>query len=214
MKQLGCFLFMLACLLSVTSYAGSTKELNYKLIASSETKMWQGYYEKDQQKVLSSLEVYFQEMFNLKNVKTAQQIANLFAVAYMKFGNTPIASPQEEYDHSVFPSLRDAYQVLKLTIGASWDPELAAKADLDWMIARRHQETLEPEMIAKKMTNLFHILYGDNDKNHFTRAAYLRAVAARYRDQCQVFWDGVDQDDWSVVDALLEKSYLELSKGL
>jgi hypothetical protein len=189
------------------------RKLDYKLIASAETQMWRGYYERDQGKVRRSLEIYFREMFNLENSITIQEIATAFAIAYMKFGNTPIDSPQQEYDKAVLPALSDAYQALKNAINASWEPVAVAKADIDWMVSRRHIETLEPEIVAKKMATLFHLLYGNKDNNHIIRAAYLRAVAARYRDQCQIMWGGADQHDWDVVEGMLEKTYFLIAKG-
>ncbi len=205
---------MLICLHSSISFAKGEITMNYKDVAASETKVWQSYYDKNPVTILINLTEYIQNLYGIKNKIDATVIATKFTYAFLKFGRTPQDAPQEEYEKSVLPSLTAAYQSLQESIKASWIPKECAAADLSWMIARRNVKTLEPEIVANKMATLFYLQFGKNDHHHFIRAAYLRAFAARFRDQCQDAWGGIKSDDWKIVNSLLEQSYLELSRGI
>lgn len=214
MQRFFLLIMMLMCLSSGISYAKGEITLNYKDLATSETKVWQSYYDKNPVTILINLTDYINELYGIKNKIKSAEIATIFTYAFMKFAAVPQDATQEEYEKSILPSLTKAYQTLKQSINATWTPREVAVADLSWMIARRHIKTLEPEIVANKMVNIAYLMYGKKDNHHFIRAAYLRAVAGRYRDQCQDAWGGINSDDWKIVNSLLEKSYLELSQGI
>ena len=57
------------------------------------------------------------------------------------------------------------------------------------------------------MAGAYALLYGGKAEN-YTKAAYLRATAARYRDLCQdKFKNGINDADWKIISNLLTASY-------
>lgn len=207
-------ILIIGCLFTNLSYAKSEGSINYKNVAESETKVWQSYYNKNPVTLLINLTNYIQDLYGIENKITATIVATKFTFAYLKFGKTAQDADQKEYDDSVLPSLTAAYQTLKDSTNASWNSNEVAAADLSWMIARRNIKTLEPEKVANKMADFWYQQYGKNDHQHFIKASYLRAVAARYRDQCQDAWGGIHLEDWKMITAMLEQAYYEFSLGV
>jgi hypothetical protein len=197
-------------LAAVQLSAAKEVKMNYKQVASSETKLWEAYYNKNQQQMISSLRTYLQELFSISKTEKLDVITNQFVKAYATFGAIPQDAKDADYNAAVLPLLTEAYQTLKSAVNASWAADEAAKLDLDWMISRRRVATLNPEIVAAKMANFYACLFGKNSPN-LIRAAYLRAVAARYRDECQDSWGGIKQGDWQVIEHVLEQSYLQLT---
>lgn len=185
-----------------------------KKIAEAESQVWQAYYKKDSKSVLDGMKLFLKAQYKISD-KLSERIAEKFVFATMKFAQMPQQSEPKEYDKDVLSYLVAAYQSLKDAIRGSWNAEEVAAADLSWWVARRQNDTQNPEIVAGKMANLFHLLYGIPENNsHLQRAAYLRSVAGRYRDQCQDAWGGVNAEDWTIVNLLLNKVYTELSQAL
>jgi hypothetical protein len=201
-------------LLSIIPTLVNAMKMDYKNIAFTETKIWQSYYKKDADSLLKNMEAFIGEQYGVINAETAKNIAERFVSAYLKFSTIPINTAPEQYNITVLPLVITAYQTLRQSINASWDPQKAAVADLSWWIARRQNNTFNPEIVSQKMVVLFYTLYGQKNNYHFERAAYLRSTAGRYRDQCQDVWGGINAEDWKVVNSLLENSYDELYLGI
>jgi hypothetical protein len=206
-------LFIITYLMCMVTIAKVPASFNDMEIASAETAIWQSYYSHDAHSVLKNMIVLLSDQYGISNPVVAQDVAEKFTHAYVKFGKTPPASLPQKYNTDVLPLVIKAYEALKQATNATWNPEKAAAADLSWWVARRQNNTLDPEVVASKMLDLFHVLYGSKGNNHLARAAYLRSVAGRYRDQCQDRWGGVNPEDWTVVHLLLEKAYFELRHG-
>lgn len=214
MRKFILHVLIIGCLFTNLSYAKSQTDIHYKNVAESETKVWQSYYNKNPVSLLINLTSYIQNLYGIENKITAASIATKFTYAFLKFGKTAQDADQKVYDESVLPSLTAAYQSLKESIKATWNSKEVAEADLSWMIARRNIKTLEPENVANKMANFWHLQYGKKDSNHLIKAAYLRAVASRYRDQCQDAWGGIHSEDWRIITTLLEQAYSEFFQGV
>lgn len=203
-------LLIFSILLATTQLNAATEiKMDDKQIASSETKMWEAYYNKNQEQLYISLRAYLQQLFSISDTNDLDMITKQYVKAYAVFGSIPQDAVDADYDKTVLPLLTEAYQTLKSSIKASWEPADAAKLDMDWMISRRRPATLNPEIVAVKMANLYTCLFGKKSPN-FIRAAYLRAVAARYRDECQDSWGGIKQGDWQVIERVLAQSYSQL----
>jgi hypothetical protein len=151
--------------------------------------------------------------FGISNSGDANRIAKEFFDAYYKFAMMPQSSSQSEYLLDVQPLLIKAYKSLKETIDANWDPDRVAAADLSWWVARRQDNMLSPEIVGEKIGEFYKQIYGEGNQQFFARAAYLRAVSARYRDLCQDQWGGVSENDWRAIQSLLGQSYFYLEQG-
>lgn len=190
-------------------------ELNYKEIADAEVKAWQAYYQVNSDLLLERTGVLLSEQYHMQNKDAIHQVAKEFFTAYHKFATIPQNSAEEAYQKEVLPLVVKAYQSLKGIINAPWDAVDAANADLSWWIARRQDKLKDPELVGKRIELFYSILYGAEDKEGFlSRAGYLRALAARYRDLCHDQWGGVNDEDWKIIHSLLKESYLNLDKHL
>lgn len=205
------FLALFLCLIRC-GYVNA--DIDAKLIAWEETEAWKAYYTKDANKFFAHFQKMLLLQFGLsdkdpKNLPIVQQ----FLVAMTKFGNMAIDSPEESYDLYILSPLTQAYASLKEAVHASWDPAVVAKSDLDWWVARRNSWTDNPEIVGDKIAKLYRILYAKNEDNHFAKAAYLRASAARFRDLSQNVWT-ISEEDWKLINLMLERSYEELDTGI
>ena len=134
-------------------------------------------------------------------------------MAYQKFGSTPVTTKVADYEVGVYPLLQEAYATLNKIIQASWKPEEIATMDLSWWVARRQQDMADPAQVGSQIAKLYHTIYNKPDNHHFNRAGYLRAMAGRYRDECQNAWGSADMRDWNTIKAMLEHSYHEFYLG-
>lgn len=183
-------------------------------MAADEMKVWQDYYDKKAAGELLGLTNIFKNQFDITDPLAAEEVAYRFGLALVAFREMPKNSSIEQYNRDVLPLLVKAYSRLHAFTGGSWDPKAAAQADLSWWVARRDPATSSPLAVAEKMEHLYTILFGKRDKGHFIRAAYLRALAAYYRDLCKYRWGGIQSNDWKAIDGLLQSSYLELKEGI
>lgn len=206
------YLGILCYCLGITCHCEAAMDV--QALAAEETEAWKAYYAKDPRGLyhhfsrLLTLQYGLQES-DPKTVSVTQQ----FVVALAAFGAMPAHSTIETYNSIVLPLLTASYETLKQIVGATWNAADVAKSDLAWWVARRDPKTNTPEIVAEKMTKFYELLYGKNGGHHFSKAAYLRASAARYRDLCKVDWS-IDQEDWAIIRTMLEKSYTELSLEL
>lgn len=184
-------------------------QLNYQLAAKTEAGLWKAYYAKDLKEILILSTTFLELTFGVNSPAVAQK----FAFAFERFARMPQDAPQADYDKLVLPLLIEAYQALKDATKDTWQVNTVAATDLSWMIARRNLATLDPEIVANKMKDYYVALYGQ-DNNHLIRAAYLRSVAARYRDQTQDAWGGTQATDWDIIQNILVSAYWELSQGI
>jgi hypothetical protein len=194
---------------------GNPMQINYVEAAAAEVKAWQAYYQKNPAVLLERTGVLLAVQYPIKDADTIKRIANEFFIAYHKFGTLPQDSSEQNYQQEVLPLIVKAYTSLKETINAPWDAADAAKADLSWWVARRQDKQKDPELVGKKIELLYSILYGLNndDRGFLGRAGYFRATAARYRDLCQDKWGAISEEDWKIIQLLLEESYDNLNRS-
>ncbi|MBI4557953.1 MAG: hypothetical protein HY706_10255 [Candidatus Hydrogenedentes bacterium] len=172
-----------------------------KVIAAAETEMWRAYYSGDKKTLASQLLTLERTQFELTWGDSALVTKDLAAAA-MKF-----AESRSGYEEEVLPKLIAAYTRIKAAKGMDFDPETAARAELNWWIARRHPERNSVESVGNAIGALYGVLYGGM-KPEFQRAGVLRAEAAALRDA------GQENADWKKIEELLNESYDALVAGL
>lgn len=163
-------------------------------IAAAETRMWQAYYARDLQKLHSEMSALLQAQFRLSSAD-AERIAKSLVSAAMKF-----TISRANYEQVVLPDLEVAYLQLRAVLNRSFDPREAARAELDWWIARRIPGRDNPQQVGERIAKLYAIIYGA-ERPEFLQAGVLRAEAARLRDR------GGVNCDWTAVERLLRRSY-------
>ncbi len=178
------------------------KNYDAKYIATSETKMWQAYYDKNRLagklKLGILLVELLQKQFGL-DVPTATQAGYLLANSAMRF-------KKGDYK-AALPPLIAAYSKINKSTGLGFNPEKVAKADLKWWIDRRNPKKNGTKFIGQEITRLYELIYGFHHPG-FTRAGMLRAQAMRLRDT------GKEKADWKQIKKLLLQSYQALQDGI
>ncbi len=169
-----------------------------KAIAASETRMWQAYYAKDTKALFEELKTALGEQFGLSQW-TAQLVALELATGARNF-----AGERSGYEQNVLPHIEKAYARIRKATGGEFDPKEAARAELDWWVARRTPGQNSVEQVGRCISTLYAVLYGESNAR-IEEAGLLRASAAHVRDV---------SSDWPKSQELLEESYAVLLEGL
>lgn len=187
--------------------------MKYKEIAFYETKAWKAYYNKNIGSMIMNVTKTVNQLYSLSKLNTLK-LAKLYSKAAKQFGTIDKDAAPEAYYQTVLPLLEQAYIFLKKVSKSNWEAPTVAKADLDWMVARRKTETANPEHVGHLMAIYYQTIFGDHSDIHFKKAGYLRSIAARYRDLAFERWEGMTDSDWDMVQSMLTKAYFELENGI
>lgn len=194
--------------------AAEMLSINPDEMAKAEINSWRAYYGKDKIELIKSISKMISLQYQIDDPQKWSTIFLRFGLAIYRFSNLKFDTTQEGYEQAVLPDLIRAYKELKATVNANWDPEEVAKYDLEWWIQRRQHDKNDPETVGETMAKLYQQIYGPKDNHHFSRAGFLRASAARYRDLCKMRWKIVSEQDWKVMQNILIESYQELVMGI
>lgn len=170
-------------------------------IAAAERSMWQAYYSGDKVSLGRALVVLLREQFGL-STQDAMEVGKSLAEAAMTFH-----SLGGDYASRVLPPLQRAYTRLNSATGGGWDPDEAARAELEWWVARRTPGGDSAEEVGAAIAELYETLYGAINSD-IEEAGRLRAQAAELRDR------GGANADWAEVERLLKESYEALNRGI
>jgi len=174
-------------------------------VGDSETRMWQLYYGNVSRAAMGmQLLRLMRAQFGL-SYRTSILVAEDVAAATLEFHG---AREESEYENKVLPNLIHGYTRLCRAVNGTWDPEEVARAELDWWVARRTPGRSDPQIVGQAIAHEYSLVYG-KDNEHVQRAGFLRAKAARQRD------DTAGQGpDWKEISAMLRESYSELLRGI
>jgi hypothetical protein len=178
--------------------------LDSKKIAAAETSMWQAYYSNQPSKLGKELIALLRHQFGLSLLQ-ALSVSKDLMDATLTFNKS-----QGDYNNKVLPHLVKAYEKIRKARNENWDADDAAKAELEWWVARRTPGKNSPEQVGHSIARLYTILYGKSNPD-IERAGYLRAKAASIRDS-----KGLSQDspEWKQIHVMLEESYDTLIRGV
>ena len=207
MKKAPSYFYLLLCLIG---FCGMN--ISYGMIAEdlakTEIHVWRAYYKQDTEALKAPLRDFIQSHYAIPD---AEELISSYMSALMTFAQTPQESSQETYERVIFPLLENAFQDFQKKSTLTFDPKKAAQAELQWWIARRGTpDDYRPENVGRLMQNVYVLLYGGVLKD-YTETAFLRATAARLRDD---YWEsssnkGLTDAQWSTVEELLSKAYTQ-----
>jgi hypothetical protein len=193
------------------------KPMDPTLIATCETDIWKLYYHKtmpQEEKVALASKNFKPMIEQAFAVSDGTSAVPSFLKAMLVFGQMPQTSTKEEYTQKILPLVVQAFEdVKKISPYNSFDTKQAAIKELDWWVARRIEAERSTDNVGNIMAEAYGLIYGGNVKT-YGRSAYLRADAARYRDKCQDEFGGLTDKDWTIIQDLLLKSYVELKAVL
>lgn len=169
-------------------------------LAASETRMWRAYYGHDRGTLGRELVRTLRTQYGLSWLE-AYRAGRQFADAALAFRQSGTG-----YDRTVLPALVAAYRRVQVGAGASFDPEKAARAELDWWIARRQGGDKAAAQAVEAMASLYAVLYGGTS-DAYLESARLRIEADRLRQA------GGARADWPAIENTLRLSYEALSRA-
>lgn len=181
--------------------AGLNRDFDPEVVAASETRMWQAYYTGNKEALGLELVTLMREQFGL-SYGTAVELMYVLGKATMTFG-----AARGDYEAAVLPGLITFYTRVAEISGGTWDPEMAARAELAWWVARRTPGEDSAEQVGAKIAALYTIIYGSTNPE-IERAGLLRAQAAVLRDE------GKKNADWVAIEGILVESYTALRAGV
>lgn len=211
-KILVSILFLYA--LNLYSETAESWHFNPQQVAKEEVAAWKDYYDNDVAGLVQHISHLAIVEFRLNQFTVWTTVIPELAAAAITFKNLPQNTQQSVYESQVLPHLAAAFEGVREAMHGSWDSHQAAQEELQWWVARRNDKTNDPEIVGKKIANLYSLIYEGQTNPHFDRAGYLRAVAARYRDLAHDSWSPMEEQDWIIIENLLELSYKELLLGI
>ena len=169
-------------------------------LADLELRMWQAYYAKENVRLFALLVTMMREQYHY-SWATATREAFHLARAAAVFGNA-----RSNYEQ-VLPDLEAGYTIARDWLGARFDPQAVARAELAWWVARRIPGQNSPEHVGDLIAESYALLY-ETSPDPVRRSGRLRAQSAALRDA------QASAPDWATIGQLLNESYLELQNGL
>jgi len=128
---------------------------------------------------------------------------------HLKRGARTFRQARGDYDRTVLPHLVKAYARVAQATGWDFNPEQAARAELDWWVARRDPQNSQPGNVGEGIGRLYRFVIPDAaTRDEFAEAGRLRAEAAKLRD------DTRDDPNWAGVERLLTQSYTHFRNGV
>jgi hypothetical protein len=119
---------------------------------------------------------------------------------------TQFAEMHNRYER-VMGDLEDAAEVERSWTGVKPEPNVLARAQLDWWVSRKMPGLDDVDRIGEMMANEWALRYNVG-QDRVVGATYAMAAAMRLRD------DGGDKPDWVGISRLLNESYRNLKAGL
>jgi len=169
-------------------------------LADLELRMWQAYYAKENVRLFALLVTMMREQYHYSWATATREAFHLARAAAI-FGNA-----RSNYEQ-VLPDLETGYTIARDWLGASFDPQAVARAELAWWVARRIPGQNSPEHVGDLIADSYALLY-ETSADPVRRSGRLRAQAAALRDA------QASAPDWATIGQLLNESYIELRKGL
>ncbi len=186
------------------AYASTPEEL-----ANREIKVWEAYYRQDPVALQEHLGRFIELHYK---VSSSKDIVPSYMEALMIFAKTPQQAPREVYIQRVLPLVEKAFEDIKRRSALYFVPKEVALAELNWWTARRGTpEEYDPKNVGRLMQGAYASLYG-GAREDYKDAAFLRATAARLRDE---YWEAhlqkgeksLSDEEWANVERKLVEAY-------
>ena len=178
----------------------SMRQFDAPRMADLELRMWQASYSKTNVRLFALLVTRLHEQYHYSWAVAAAEGFHL-ARAAARFGDA-----SSNYD-AVLPDLVKAYATAKSWMGADFDEQAVARAELAWWVARRVPGRNSAEAVGGLIADEYALLY-DTPRDLVVSAAMLRAEAAALRDT------EAREPDWDTIGRLLRESYADLLSAL
>jgi hypothetical protein len=183
---------------------GDLRTFDPAAVARLETGMWRDYYGHDYQSLAGHLYSLYRDIYHFSPGDSAQLSYDSAKAAQLFQPTTSRTQAQVALQWLV-----KYYTLLRDRSGESFDPDKAARLELDWWQLRRESAT--PAQYGKVVAQVAEELFKVQNE-HIDKSGQLRAEMMRYRDDRR---DGrMQAEDWDHIEQHLTEAYSELKTGV
>jgi hypothetical protein len=181
----------------------SLRDFDADEVARLDTAMWRSYYSRQRARLFAQLGELLRTQYRLpfwRSNAVAYRAAH--AAFVFKDGHT-----RADYERAL-PDLVSFYNSIRSVSDTDFDPERAARLELEWWIVHRERRAHAAGDLERALADLEAELYrvpADKLSEH----ARLRAEAMEIRDR-EAEQGGVTEEDWKRIDELLHQSWRSL----
>ncbi|HEV7891195.1 MAG TPA: hypothetical protein VGP08_11165 [Pyrinomonadaceae bacterium] len=181
----------------------SLRDFDADEVARLDTAMWRSYYSRQRVRLFAQASELLRSQYRLPFWRS-NAVAYRAAKAAFVFKD---GHSRADYERAL-PDLLSFYKSIRSVSDTDFDPERAAKLELEWWIVHRERKQHAPGDLERALADLEAELYripADRLMEH----ARLRAEAMEIRDT-KAEQGGVTEDDWKRIDELLHQSWRSL----
>ena len=185
----------------------SLRDFDPDEVARLETAMWRSYYSRQRLRLFAQMSELLRTQYRLplwRSNAVAYQAAR--AAFVFKDGHT-----RADYERAL-PNLVSFYRSIREVSDTDFDPERAARLELEWWIVHRERARRAPGDLDGALAALASEIYRV-PAGRLMEHARLRAEAMEIRDR-QAERGGVTEEDWRRIDELLHQSWRSLWRAV
>ncbi len=176
-------------------------------VARLETAMWRAYYGRQRARLFLQLGELLRTQYGFPFWQS-QRVAARAAKAAFVFKD---GRGRADYERAL-PDLVAFYDAIRRVGNVPFDPERAARLELEWWIVHRERKQHQPGDLARALAASAAEVY-QVDAARLTEHARLRADAMAIRDD-RAAAGGVSEPDWARIDELLHASWRSLHQAV
>jgi hypothetical protein len=176
-------------------------------VARLETDMWRSYYSRERVRLFTQMSELLRTQYRLP-LWRSNAVAYRAAKAAFVFKD---GHSRGDYERAL-PDLVSYYKSIREVSDTDFDPERAARLELEWWIVHRERAAHAPGDLDRALADLASEIYrvpADKLMEH----AHLRAEAMTIRDT-KAEQGGVTEEDWRRIDELLHQSWRSLHQAV
>jgi len=185
----------------------SLRDFDPDEVARLETDMWRSYYSRQRVRLFTQMSELLRTQYRLP-LWRSNAVAYRAAKAAFVFKD---GRSRADYERAL-PDLFSYYKSIREVSDTDFDPERAARLELEWWIVHRERATHPPGDLDRALADLASEIYrvpADKLMEH----ARLRAEAMTIRDS-KAEHGGVTEEDWKRIDELLHDSWRSLHQAV
>jgi hypothetical protein len=181
----------------------SLRDFDADEVARLDTQMWRSYYSRERARLFVQLAELLRTQYRLPFWRS-NAVAYRAAKAAFVFKD---GCARADYERAL-PDLVSFYRSLRAVSDTDFDPERAARLELEWWIVHRERKRHAPGDLARTLAELGAELYRV-PADGLSEYGRLRAEAMEIRDT-KAEQGGVKEEDWRRIDGLLHESWRSL----
>src|SRR2546421_5375948 len=176
-------------------------------VARLETEMWRSYYSRQRVRLFTEMSELLRTQYRLP-LWRSNAVAYRAAKAAFVFKD---GRSRADYERAL-PDLVGFYRSIREVSDTDFDPERAARLELEWWIVHRERARHPPGDLDRALASLAAEVYRV-PAERLMEHARLRAEAMDIRDS-KAEQGGVTEEDWKRIDELLHQSWRSLHRAV